>query len=79
MRARELSILMRKLTKLTPSQRRSVVAELAAVDGKATATTAIELGAVHHDCPHCHSVRIVKNGMANGLQRFKCRQCAKTF
>ena len=30
-------------------------------------------------CPHCRSSLLVKNGSANGLQRFKCRQCARTF
>lgn len=79
MRARELSALMRKLEKLTPSQRRRVVAGLTDAEHKATATMAIESGAGHRGCPHCHGVHVVKNGMASGLQRFKCRACAKTF
>jgi len=79
MSARELSILIRKLEKLTPSQKQRVVARLRAEDCKATTMTAIESGTGHHECPHCHSMHIVKNGMASGLQRFKCRKCAKTF
>ena len=32
-------------------------------------------------CPHCGSVRFVKDGHANGRQRFRCREtgCARTF
>jgi transposase-like protein len=30
-------------------------------------------------CPHCKSERLVRNGMANALQRYKCRTCGKTF
>jgi transposase-like protein len=30
-------------------------------------------------CPHCRALRIVRNGQANGLQRYKCRACAHTF
>lgn len=30
-------------------------------------------------CPHCHSPRVVRNGQAQGLQRYKCRGCGKTF
>ena len=30
-------------------------------------------------CPHCKSETVACNGTAAGLQRFKCRDCAKTF
>ena len=30
-------------------------------------------------CPHCHGTRLVRNGTADGLQRYKCRSCARTF
>lgn len=30
-------------------------------------------------CPHCAGERIVKNGNNKGIQRFLCRDCAKTF
>lgn len=32
-------------------------------------------------CPHCGSIRFVKDGHANGRQRFRCREsgCEKTF
>lgn len=31
------------------------------------------------NCPHCQSVNVVKNGNVRGIQRFKCKDCEKTF
>ena len=31
------------------------------------------------ECSHCRASRIVRNGQANGLQRYKCRACGHTF
>ena len=30
-------------------------------------------------CPHCQGERVVRNGFASGLQRYKCRSCRRTF
>jgi transposase-like protein len=30
-------------------------------------------------CPHCAGDRIVRNGNASGLQRYKCQACQRTF
>jgi len=30
-------------------------------------------------CPHCQCVKLVRNGHADGLQRYKCRGCVRTF
>ncbi len=30
-------------------------------------------------CTHCKSIRIVKNGHIEGTQRYRCRDCNKTF
>ena len=30
-------------------------------------------------CPHCGSVSVVKNGFKDGRQRYKCKDCGKTF
>jgi len=30
-------------------------------------------------CRHCHGQHVVRNGMAQGLQRYKHRGCSKTF
>ena len=31
------------------------------------------------ECPYCHSVSFVKNGTRNGINRYKCKKCNKTF
>ena len=30
-------------------------------------------------CPHCQSNNVVKNGHKDNIQRFKCKECRKTF
>lgn len=30
-------------------------------------------------CPHCHSSKIIRYGLSRGRQRFKCKECGKTF
>jgi len=30
-------------------------------------------------CPHCKGKRIVRFGKASGLQRYRCKQCFRTF
>jgi transposase-like protein len=80
MRQRELARLVASLERLTRTQRQVVVAELAATDGKSASVEVIEgHGREDPKCPHCGQTRVVKNGRANGLQRFKCRGCHRTF
>lgn len=30
-------------------------------------------------CPHCQGINVVKNGHKGNIQRFKCKDCGKTF
>jgi len=30
-------------------------------------------------CPHCHSANVTKNGHKDHVQRFRCKDCGKTF
>ncbi len=76
---RELSVLRKSLVKLTRAQRQLLVAELTAAERQFGSVAVIENASVHRACPHCGAERIVKNGTADGWQRFKCRACAKTF
>jgi transposase-like protein len=80
MRKAELNRITAALRKLTPDQRKQVAAELASLDGQLISTAIIEGrfagGAM---CPHCESVRVIRNGHVNGLQRYRCRECSKTF
>jgi transposase-like protein len=66
--------------RLTRGQRQELIGKLKA---QATASESVELleaaGSQHRGCPHCDGEFIVRNGTANGLQRYKCRACGKTF
>lgn len=80
MRQRELAGLMKSLGRLTRSQRRRVVAELTAGERQAASIEVIEGRAAEAPtCPHCAGTRVVRNGSSDGLQRYKCRACARTF
>lgn len=70
----------RNVAKLTRGQRKMLEADLAAEDRKTETVAQIESRAADHPgCPHCSCERVVKNGTAHGLQRYKCRGCSKTF
>lgn len=79
MRERELTNLRKRLVSLTRTQRRRLVAELSAEEHTVAAVDLIERATEPPSCPHCGADRIVKNGTASGLQRYKCRGCSKTF
>lgn len=80
MRQRELARLMKSLWHLTHTQRQKVAAELAAGERQAASVAIVE-GRLEGKprCPHCTSEHVVRNGTAHGLQRYKCRDCRKTF
>lgn len=80
MRQREMQRLLALVERLSRVQRREVLEKLRA---QATASEAVELvesaGGHARGCPHCASPWVVRNGLADGLQRYKCRACGKTF
>lgn len=72
--------LLALVERLSRAQRRELVEKLKA---QATATESIELvespGRAPRGCPHGGGHQVVRNGVADGLQRYKCRACGKTF
>ncbi len=80
MRKRELTKLLVDLGKLTPLQRRQVEIELKSGESRASSIALVEKGMSETPgCPHCKSKTVVRNGTSEGLQRYKCRGCTKTF
>jgi len=77
MRSRELKRLLALASKLTLPQRQELMHALAQSDDASQVVQALEARPV--ECPHCHGECLVRNGHASGLQRYKCRDCAKTF
>ena len=80
MNAAELKGLLASVTRLTSGQKAALLAALNGgghdeevrllLESRLTETRA---------CPHCHGARVVCNGSASGLQRYKCRSCCRTF
>jgi transposase-like protein len=68
------------LRQLSPAQRKLIAAELASLDTPPASTSLIEgrfaMGAV---CPHCQGERAIRHGHSNGLQRYRCKDCRRTF
>lgn len=76
----ELKRITAALRHLTPIQRKVVATELAALDTRPASTAIVESRfASAATCPHCKAERVVRHGHANGLQRYRCRACHKTF
>lgn len=80
MRTFELKKITAALRRLTPPQRKLVAVELALLDAQPASAAIVEgrLAAVA-PCPRCQSERTVRHGHANGLQRYRCRECRRTF
>jgi transposase-like protein len=80
MKARELKQLLELAERLTPSQRDKVLAQLHSARAVDQVAAAIEQRMADEPlCPHCAGRRVVRNGQAGGLQRYKCAGCARSF
>lgn len=78
MRQRELTRLIGKLGKLTRLERQQVMAALAPTDSR-VGEMIEERGTALGACPHRKGTHVVKNGRADGLQRYRCRTCRRSF
>jgi transposase-like protein len=65
---------------LTAEQRQELDAALTGRDGEAEVVAALE-SCVRDErrCPHCGTAGAVKRGRANGLRRYRCKACGKSF
>ena len=80
MRKFELKRITIALRQMSPGQGKVVAAELAALDTQPASTALIESRfTAAATCPHCKARRAIRYGHANGLQRYRCRDCRKTF
>ena len=80
MRKPNLNRIVAALRELTPSQLKAVSTEVAALEARSGATAVVEgRFAAGASCPHCRCQRVYRHGQANGLQRYRCRECLRTF
>lgn len=80
MREQDWKRWLEQLHELSPRQRQALMAQLHTPDDLEQVLAQIDLtGESKPRCPHCAEQRVVRNGQADGLQRYKCRGCGKTF
>jgi transposase-like protein len=80
MRRHEFNAVFRAIQQMSWSQRRQLMAGLKSVQASEQAHRIVEERVQWlASCPHGCGLRIVRNGMARGLQRYKCRDCGRTF
>jgi len=80
MQERDWKRWLERLPALSPRQRQALMAQLCAPDEREQVLAQIDqAGGPKPNCPHCASRHVVRNGQADGLQRYKCRGCGKTF
>ena len=80
MRAQEVSRFLDWFAGLKPADREQVLACLAKSQSAEAFTRIVEgrLGP-RPACHRCTSTKVVRNGRADGLQRYKCRHCGVSF
>jgi transposase-like protein len=80
MDAAELKRWLASVARLTPAQKAELLNALSARDDEAEVGRLVDSRLARLPaCPHCGGTRIVRNGSASGLQRYKCRACQRTF
>lgn len=80
MRDRELKRLWSLVGQLTFAERAKLRETLFRQGDPAEVTALIEGSEVGPlPCPHCPSRQVVRHGQADGLQRYRCQACRKTF
>ena len=80
MQARKFEHFLTQLAALTRRQRERVLALLLPAAKRDTTVDCIEQAtAPRLSCPGCGSRQFHKHGRANGLQRYRCRSCSRTW
>lgn len=80
MDARRMKRLVAQLGELTATQRRELLQRLQAAPQHEQVLQMVESRLDGpRQCPHCQGVKLVRNGHADGMQRYKCRGCGRTF
>ena len=76
MKNRAFGRLLEQLENLTLSQKEIVSSKLQQTNALENVQESLESV---ESCPHCHSQKLHKWGMRSNLQRYRCKECHKTF
>jgi len=68
------------LAELTPSQQKRLLQSFQSKSMQEESSRIVEkrMDAIPQ-CPHCNALKFVKFGFDKGLQRYRCKECCKTF
>lgn len=80
MERRQFEQFVKELHKLTKRQCQKVLALLAETSRRESTIEVIEQAASERlRCPRCAAIKLYRHGHADGLQRYRCVGCGKTF
>jgi len=81
MNAETFNGVMKQVSRLTLRQRALLRKRLDELDAQQEGLAVIESheAAQARTCPHCQGTALDLHGQANGLQRYRCRACRRTF
>jgi transposase-like protein len=79
MQARQFEQFLQRLSSLTRRQRDRLLGVLHSSAGLDRVRDVIDPPGKRLACPHCQAERPYRHGHANGLQRYRCRICSRTF
>ena len=79
MRASQFKALLAMLPGLSSEQLAALRSETEQIHHHSRALSSIDEAMAGAGCPHCNSFKSVKNGTGRGVQRYRCKDCSKTF
>ena len=79
MRAPAFKTWLSRLPALNAQQRLQTLATLHSAGPDLVVALIGEIGADKRRCPACACERYYRHGQANGLQRYRCRDCGRTY
>lgn len=80
MQTRQFERFLKRISELTLRQRTRLLAQLLPAERMDRVIALIEyVDTGTHPCPRCGSHASYRHGQANGLQRYRCRRCGRTF
>jgi transposase-like protein len=75
-----LNYITQLLLDMTPAQREQVQQQIQETQPEITVNELIQpVFDISPQCPYCHSLHFNKWGKSGSLQRYRCKECAKTF
>jgi transposase-like protein len=79
MRVSQFKNLLAELPRLSPEQLTNLRAAADRQHQHTHALSALDAAVAGAGCPHCNSFKCTKNGHGRGVQRYRCKDCSKTF